>query len=161
MKRAILLCFVLISMINFAQSRYSQGSNTSYENVKLKELRITQNGIEKTLKFNYNTDGLRINSSIFNSTGDKLFEATKSYSDTKDLNQVWYNAAGGVADKLIYKYDDKNRLNQIYNYFGDSEDYFTTEYNYNGNTIISARSYFIIEGKKYDLSQIDDIIAQF
>lgn len=160
MKRAILLCFILISTISFAQSRYSQG-NTSYKNNNLKELRITQNGIEKTLKFNYNNNGLRIRSAIFNASGDKLFEATKSYSNTKDLNQVWYTAAGDIADKLIYKYDNQNRLNQIYNYFGGSDDYFTTIYDYSGNTIISARSYFMIEGKKYDLSEIDDIISQF
>ncbi|APD06405.1 hypothetical protein UJ101_00873 [Flavobacteriaceae bacterium UJ101] len=160
MKKVLLLSAILISAFSFSQSRYSQG-NKSYENGKLKEFRITQNGIEKTLKFDYNTNGLRTNSEIFNASGSKLFEATKSYTDSKDLNQTWYNAAGNIADRLVYKYDSNNRLNQIYNYFGDSNDYFITNYDYSGNRIISANSYFMIGGKKYDLSQIDDIIAQF
>ncbi len=160
MKRILLLSVILICGFGFSQSRYSQ-DNRQYENGKLKELKFTQDGIEKKLVFDYNMDGLRTNSKIFNAAGIKLFEATKSYSNTKDLSQIWYDQAGGVSDRLIYKYDSRNRLNQIYNYFNDSNDYFITNYNYNGNQIVSADSYFMVDGKKYDLSQIDNIISQF
>ncbi|MFV0530830.1 MAG: hypothetical protein ACK5MD_05270 [Flavobacteriales bacterium] len=161
MNKILLLGFILISTFGFSQSRYSQGEANYDKNKKLKELRITQNGIEKTLKFNYNTTGLRTNSKIFNEYGNMLFEATKSYSDTKDLSQIWYNSTGSIRDKLIYKFDSRNRLNQIYNYFGDSNNYFFTHYDYNGNQIISANSYFMVEGKKYDLQEIDALISQF
>ncbi|MFV0236914.1 MAG: hypothetical protein ACK5HU_00055 [Flavobacteriales bacterium] len=160
MKYALLLNAILVSTFIFSQSRYSQG-NKSYKNDQLKELKITQNGIDKTLKFDYNSNGLRISSKIFDSSGAKLFEATKSYTNSKDLSQIWYDNAGGVSDKLVYKYDSNNRLNRIYNYFGDSNNYFMTNYDYNGNKIISATSYFMIDGNKYDLSQIDSIISQF
>ncbi len=160
MKKVLFLNMILICGFSFSQNRYSQ-DNKQYENGRLKELRFTQNGIEKKLVFDYNIDGLRTNSEIFNSSGIKLFEATKSYSNSKDLSQIWYNQAGKISDKLIYKYDSRNRLSQIYNYFGDSDDYFITNYDYNGNQIISADSYFMVDGKKYDLSQIDNIISQF
>ncbi len=159
MKKPLLLISIFIFSYSFAQNRYNQ-EDKSYENGKLKEYRITS-GIEKTLKFKYNSNGLRTNSEIFSDNGSKLFEASKEYTDSKDLNQIWYNQSGGVIDKLTYKYDSDNRLNQIYNYFGDSNDYFITNYKYNGNQIISASSYFMIEGKKYDLSEIDDIISIF
>ncbi len=160
MKKTLLLITIFIFSYSFSQNRYNQ-EDKSYENGKIKEFRITDSKIEKILKFKYNSNGLRTNSEIFSTNGSKLFEASKEYTNSKDLNQMWYNQSGRIIDKLTYKYDSDNRLNQIYNYFGDTNDYFITNYKYNGNQIISANSYFMIEGKKYDLSEIDDIISIF
>jgi len=157
MKKIFLPWMILISTLGFSQYRYSQ-EKKSYENGKLKEIKVKQQGIEKTIKFYYNADGQRISSEIFDNFGDRIFDAKKSYKDSKDLKQTWYNAIGKIKDKLLYKYDNQNRLNQIYNYFGNTDDYFYTKYQYEGKKIVGSKSYYMVKGKKYDLSQINKAI---
>lgn len=151
----------LLGTLLFTGGIYTQEAITTTNVVKDSQGKITkldfiQDGVNKTATYEYNADGARTLSQIAGVSG-KIFEATTAFNETKDVTQIWYKS-GKPDTKLVYKFNDDGRLNQIYDYYKDTNDYFFTEYTYAGAAIASAKSYFVLDGQQTGVQDLDKLI---
>ena len=156
MKAIFLLGTLLFAGGVFAQEAISTTNVVKDSQGRITRLDFVQGGEGKTATYEYNADGARTLSQITGISG-KIFEATTAFNETKDVTQIWYKS-GNISDKLVYKFNDDGRLNEIYDYFKDTNDYFFTEYTYAGAAIASAKSYFVLDGQKTGVQDLDKLI---